>query len=131
MKISLSLKDVLLVTLTILGSILAGFINGLLGTGAGTILIFIYSVLYGDRKGYSAKESFATAMTAVLAISIFSLSTYSVGEFFNASLIYSLIAPAAGGGIIGAILSGRVKAAFLKKLFAVLVIYAGFNMLCK
>lgn len=131
MKSSLSSKEVLFIFAVVAGSVFAGFINGLLGTGAGTILIFIYSLLYGGRKGYSSKDSFASAMTAVLPISVFSLLTYRIPDVFDFSLLYSLILPAAAGGILGAYLSGKVKAVFLKKLFAVLVIYAGFNMLFK
>ena len=45
------------------------------------------------------------------------------------SLLLSLVAPAAVGGLVGALLLGRLSDRILRKLFAALVVVSGIRML--
>jgi uncharacterized membrane protein YfcA len=105
----------------------AGFLNGLTGTGAG-ILFLLLSRLY---HGEISKDSFAFSMSCVIPLSAFSLLTYPMPQ--NASLTTFLVTllTAATGGILGAFVQQKVKIGLLKKIFAVLVIYSGINLILK
>ena len=56
-------------SLLVIGGLTAGFVNGLLGTGGGIIIIFILGKIneYNDSK-----DNFATAIAAILPISLVS-----------------------------------------------------------
>ena len=124
---SRSIKNVL--RLSFIG-LLSGFINGLLGAGGGIIIVFGMMPLISRENG-SARDVFANALAVMLPVSFVSLISYFlsgrlVGDRFG---IYAL--PAALGGIIGALILDRLKISFLKKLFAVIVIWSGIYMILR
>ena len=106
----------------------AGFINGLLGTGGGIIIIFMLNILF---KGSDPRDNFATAIASILPMSVVSAGFYLKGGSFMLSDVLIYLLPAAVGGIVGALLLCRIKADLLKKIFACLVIYAGVSMMIK
>ncbi len=108
----------------------AGLVNGLLGTGGGILLTFIISrVLHG--KDYSPKDVFVCSMTAVIPICLVSLFTYSTDILPNTRSLLGIMLSAAIGGLLGAVLSDKLKSAVLEKGFALLIIYAGVRMLLR
>lgn len=126
MNIALSWEERLALCAATFGSVFAGVINGLLGTGAGIVLTFIFTYICGN---YSPKDSLVSAMAAVVPISLFSLFSYRELGVLNAGLLLSVALPAALGGLAGAYIGTRVKAVLLQKIFAVLVIWAGVKMI--
>ncbi len=111
----------------VLGSIAAGVVNGVLGTGGGIILVFVLRrALKSSIK--SSRDVFITTMAAILPISIISLFTYSSAVLDKGPYMLSVMLPAAVGGVIGAVLSRRVKPRVLEIIFGALVIYAGIKM---
>ena len=114
--------------LAVLGGLFAGVVNGLLGTGAGTVFFFITQRIYRDDPGIGAEDCFACAMAAVFPVSLLSLFTYpSVNA--GSDLLPALLIPAALGGLLGAFLSGRIGRKTLKKVFAAVVIFGGAYMI--
>ncbi|MBR6807413.1 MAG: TSUP family transporter [Clostridia bacterium] len=112
----------------VLLSLGAGCINGVLGTGGGLLLTFIISrSLRG--KGYSPKDVFVCSMTAVIPICVFSLFTYPSKLAPAPGELIGIVLPAAAGGLVGAVLSDKLKTVILQKGFALFVIYAGIRML--
>ena len=110
------------------GSLAAGVLNGLIGTGGGIILTYVFSlVLVGN--GYTSKDIFVTAMAAILPISVFSLVSCRAEVLRDASFVIPTVTAAAAGGITGAVIGTKVKAVFLERLFSALVIWAGINMI--
>lgn len=106
-------------------SLAAGCVNGLLGTGGGILLTYMFAFLsVGD-----VKDNLANAMAVIITVSAVSLFTYEGGYFSDSTHFFSTAIPAALGGISGAYLSDKVSAKLLNKVFAVLVIYAGINMI--
>ncbi len=107
----------------------AGFINGLLGSGGGILVVFGMTPLIADADG--KRDVFANALAVMIPISLVSAITYAsagridIGEFG----IYVL--PAAIGGIIGAILLDKLKVGFLRRLFAILVIWSGIYLITR
>lgn len=111
-----------------LGGAAAGFINGLLGTGGGIVIIYLLGVMYKDSD---PRDNFATAIAAILPMSVVSAGIYLTSGSFSLSDVSLYILPAIAGGIAGALLLCKIKVNLLKKIFACVVIYAGVNMLIK
>lgn len=114
-------------SLAVFGALSAGVLNGLLGTGAGTVFYLIAKRIYGNDPEVGADDCFALAMAAVFPVSLLSLVTYPSGE--AGDLLLPLLIPGALGGICGAFLSGRLGQKTLKKLFAAVVVFGGAYML--
>ena len=106
--------------------VLAGFINGLLGTGGGIMLIF---ALNKYLKKSDSKDVFVLTLTVTVALSIVSAVVYYLKGSLNikTGLQYGIIA--IPGGIAGAYLLDKLKANTVKKAFGLLVIWAGLNMI--
>ncbi len=110
----------------IIGGLLAGIVNGLLGTGGGIILIFLLGKI---MKNIERKDIFATTLTVTLVLSVVSIFVYmKKGGFYISQDSLKYVISAGIGGFIGAFLLEKLKVGFVKKLFGVLVIVAGLNM---
>lgn len=105
---------------------IAGFLNGLLGTGGGIAIIYTLNRLFPEED---PKDNFATSVSAMLPMSVVSAGSYlSAGSFvLGDALVY--IPSAVVGGVLGALFLCRIKTGLLKKIFACVVIYAGVNMM--
>jgi len=111
----------------LLGSV-AGFVNGLLGTGGGILLLFGSYFLNRGRKT-DTRDLFASTALVTLILSAVSAVIYFLKGSVETASLPSYLIPALFGGALGAILLDRLPTRFLEKLFAVLVIVAGGLML--
>ncbi len=111
----------------LLGSV-AGFVNGLLGTGGGILLLFGSYLLNRGRKT-DTRDLFASTALVTLILSAVSAVIYFLKGSVETASLPSYLIPALFGGALGAILLDRLPTRFLEKLFAVLVIVAGGLML--
>ena len=114
------------VWLLCLCGVLAGFVNGLLGTGGGIILVFALCAISGNK---GEKDVFANVLIVTAFLSVVSLAVYYIKGSFEvtkSALTYSLAA--VPGGVLGAYLLDRFDAGLIKKIFICLVIFAGLNM---
>ena len=109
-------------------SLIGGGINGLLGTGGGIVLTYMYGLAAGYGQ-LNESDRFASAMVTVLPISFISLFTYSSGYLTDTAYLARLIPASAAGGLSGAYLSTHLKPYILEKIFAILVIYSGIRMI--
>lgn len=111
--------------ITIAAALAAGMVNGVLGTGGGIVLAYLFAYLkVGDEK-----DVLACSMAVILPVSLVSLLTYKSGYFENFTHFLATAVPAGIGGLLGAYLSDKSSPIFLRRLFAVIVIYAGANMI--
>jgi len=100
---------------------LAGILNGLFGAGGGLVLV---PLLSGWLK-LEEKQAFATSVAIILPLSIVSYALFCLqgGNVWADALPYVL------GGIVGGWLSSRlfqrISAAWLHKLFSLLLFYGG------
>ena len=108
-------------------SLAAGAINGFLGTGGGIVLIYTLSLLTENEK----KDNFATTLCAVVPMSMVSLFAYSKSGNIDTYMAKTLILPAIAGGILGALLTDKVRSEYLSVAFALLVVYSGASMVMK
>ena len=108
----------------ILAGLAAGFANGLLGAGGGIITVFILSKVM--KKQITSKNGvFANALCVMLPLSLISCAIYAFKGHMSVDGFGVFAIPAVAGGAIGGLLLGRLKAAFMRRLFAALVIISG------
>ncbi|MBE6687402.1 MAG: sulfite exporter TauE/SafE family protein [Ruminococcaceae bacterium] len=113
-------------SLLLAGGVCAGFINGLLGTGGGIIIIFVLNKI---NEKNDPKDNFASAVAAILPMSLVSAASYLKNGGFDISELGIYVIPAVLGGLSGAFLLCKIKITFLKRIFAGIITYAGINML--
>ena len=120
-------------------SLAAGVVNGLIGTGGGIVLYFTLKLLTKLNKKSdeqpeateAIKDMMANIIAAVVPMSVVSAGMYMIrGDIKYGEL--SLYLPAAViGGIAGAFLLSKLKPKIIRKIFAVMIIYAGVQMLVR
>lgn len=108
-------------------ALIAGGVNGFLGTGGGIILVYALGALTKNDK----KDNFATTLCATVPMSLVSLISYANNGNIDTSLTKTLVFPAIIGGVVGALLTDKIKTKYLSILFALLVIYSGACMVAK
>ena len=121
-----SLSPPLAVGILALASFLAGGLNGLLGTGGGVVLVFTLGALLGRERG---KEIFVLSSFGILVFSLVSVATYGRGGSVDAALLPRFALPAAVGGVLGAFLLDKLKLLWVKRLFALILIYSGLKLM--
>lgn len=103
-----------------------GLINSLLGACGG-----ILSVAALKKEGLGQREAQANAVAIILPITIISSLFYIYNGYVDVNQAFIYIP----GGIIGAITGGfllpKIPQKILKKIFAVLVIWAGIRMITR
>ena len=103
-----------------------GIINSLLGACGG-----ILSVAALKKDGLQQRDAHANAVALILPITIVSSCYYLINNYVNIAQTIVFIP----GGIIGAIAGGflmtKIPQKILKKIFAVLVIWAGIRMIIR
>lgn len=117
----------------VIGGLLAGFVNGLLGAGGGIILVFTLAALVGEDS--EAKRSiYANALAVMLPLSVFTLTRYAGSGALErpASGIGAIyILGAAAGGVAGGVLLGKLRGRNLTRLFAILTLISGILMIVR
>lgn len=103
----------------------AGFLNGFLGTGGGILIVLTSGLIC---KKIKPKDVFALSLTATLFYSLISAFLYMKNGSFDFSSSLFCILPAIAGGFVGGILLDKLNVSFVKKVFAILCIFAGANM---
>lgn len=124
--ISRLLTNKLRLSVIALLSFFAGTVNGFLGTGGGIVLMFALSLL--PTKGNDEiRDRFATVIAVILPLSLISLFAYD--NSFDMSVAVPYILPGMAGGVAGALLLDKISVRFVKKLFALMIIWAGLNFI--
>lgn len=110
------------------GGFAAGVINGIFGNGGGVLVVFLLG--YACRKRIvDGRAVFSNVTAAVLPMALTSALIYSSYSPPNISDAVSVGAASLAGGIIGALLLGRISVDALKKIFAAVMIISGGVML--
>ena len=129
-------------------SVLAGVLNGFIGSGGGVIIIytltfFAYinnkqaektgdleetpklSVPYIGDVSLDTKDIFASCVCSILPMSVVSAVVYLSKGSFNFKDILIYIPSALAGGYAGAKLLDRLKSNLVRRVFCVILIVAG------
>lgn len=104
----------------------AGIINGVAGTGGGTLLVYLFSRL---ESTYDVRLGLLSAMAVTLPMSCVSLVTYGGGGFDSPSAAAATVVPALLGGALGGLIGERLPSRVLRIIFALVVIRGGLSMI--
>ena len=103
----------------------AGIANGFFGGGGGMILV----PLLVRRCGLSQRQAFATSVAVILPLCILSSIIY----FFRGGLDWITALPYLIGGLIGGWIGGKIfkklNMVWLRRAFALLILYGGVKAL--
>ena len=103
----------------------AGIVNGFFGGGGGMILV----PLLVRRCGLSQRQAFATSVAIILPLCILS----SVIYYFRGGPDLTTALPYLAGGFVGGWVGGKVfkkvNMIWLRRLFALLILYGGVKAL--
>lgn len=116
---------------------LAGFINGLLGTGGGIFLVLL--LLRASKQSRNKhihiaidpRDIYATALSVMLPISVFSAVQYTAAGALDFRQFSPFILPSLLGGLIGGVLLDRLRLSRLKSLFSLLLLISGILLLIR
>ena len=104
---------------------LAGIANGFFGGGGGMVLVPLLTA----RCGLDQRRAFATSVALILPLCVLS----SVIYLFRGGLDLAVALPYLAGGLAGGFLGGRLfqklNMDWLRRAFALLILYGGFKSL--
>lgn len=104
---------------------LAGLVNGFFGGGGGMVLV----PLLIDQCGLDQRKAFATSVAIILPLCALS----SVIYFFRGGLEFSAAMPYLVGGLVGGLTGGilfkKLNMNWLRRAFALLILYGGVKSL--
>ena len=104
---------------------LAGIANGFFGGGGGMVLVPLLTA----RCGLDQRRAFATSVAIILPLCALS----SVIYLFRGGLDLAVALPSLAGGLAGGFLGGRLfqklNMDWLRRAFALLILYGGFKSL--
>ncbi len=108
----------------VIGGLVAGFCNGLFGSGGGTIVVpFLETFLKLEPK-----KSHATAILIIFFFTIVSLSFYAYSGQIDFSLALKVSSGGIVGGFLGAKLLSKLKSGSIHKIFGIFMIIAAVRM---
>ena len=111
-------------TICVAGGLIAGFCNGLFGSGGGTIIVpFLETFLKLEPK-----KAHATAILVIFVFTIISLSFYFYSGQLDFPLALKVSAGGIAGGLLGAKLLGRLTSGTIHKIFGAFMIIAAVRM---
>lgn len=127
----MKIKNDALIPLCGIVSIFGGILNGVLGTGAGIVYTFLFSLLYSRSKEFEKKDVFASCLLTTLPVCAVSAFTYLKEDFslFTSSLPFLPFAVI--GGAVGGILLDKINNSLLVKIFALITGISGGIMIWK
>lgn len=103
----------------------AGVLNGLFGSGAGTLVVFAMERFLGTEP----KKAHSSAVLIVLMMSAASAFLYAKSGYFSLKPWLFVSIGGAFGGMLGAYLLSKLSVKYLKKLFGVLILVAAYKMI--
>ena len=113
-----------------LGGFFGGLANGLLGAGGGIIMTFVLEAVMSESE-MARRDIFANVIAATLPISLFSTIIYALRGNIKIEKFSIFVIPAVAGGLAGAYLLSKISPVWLKRIFALLVIWSGIYMVIK
>lgn len=110
---------------TVTAALLTGIANGLFGGGGGMLAVPAYTVF----QDMETKKAHATAVAAILPLSLISAIIYIANGNFNPSFGYYVCGAVIIGGITGSFLLKKISSRLLEFIFYGVMLAAGIRML--
>lgn len=109
---------------TALIGVVMGLVNGLFGSGGGTILVpcLVFIMNIEDHKAH------ATAISIILPISLISSLIYFRYDVVDLSLTLKVAVGSIAGALLGSCLLNKISVNILRKIFGIFMIIAAIRM---
>ncbi|MDR2646606.1 MAG: sulfite exporter TauE/SafE family protein [Oscillospiraceae bacterium] len=111
---------------SVIGGLLIGTLNGLLGAGGGMLAVPLLK-----KIGLKQTNAHATAVSVIFPLSLASAIAYLILGRFELSAAGVYLIPGAVGAVIGGLLLAKIPEKWLRKAFAVFMIWAGIRMVMR
>lgn len=111
------------IKLTAIG-LVTGILNGLFGSGGGTIVVPALNIVMKAE----VHKSHATSIAVILPLTIVSATIYVLSGITDWPLTIRVGTGSIVGGLIGALLLNKIKSGLLKKIFGIFMIAASVRM---
>jgi len=112
--------------LSALGGVFIGVLNGLLGAGGGMLAVPLLK-----KFGLQQTNAHATAVAVIAPLSVLSTVAYLLLHRFELADAAVYLLPGAVGALAGALLLAKIPQNWLRKIFALFMIWAGIRMVMK
>ena len=109
--------------LTVGGGLLTGFINGLLGAGGGMLTVPIL-----EKANLEKKKAHASAVAVIMPLSLFSAILYLVNGNVTVNDALKYVPWGLLGAGVGTFLLKKLPDKWLKRIFAIFMIWAGIRL---
>jgi len=106
------------------GGLCAGFFNGLFGAGGGMLAVPSLEI-----SGLESEKSHATSVAVILPLCIFSALLYGLDGRVQIADALPYLPGGVVGAIVGAVLLRKLSSAWIKRIFGVLMMWAGIRMI--
>lgn len=103
----------------------AGLVNGFFGGGGGMILVPLLS----DKCGLSRQKAFATSVAVIAPLCALSAGIYLIRGELELAAALPYLAGGLIGGLIGGKLFRKLSVKWLRKAFALLILYGAVKAL--
>ncbi len=113
-------------SLKLLGGMVIGLINSLLGAGGGMIAVPLLK-----KTSMNQTQAQASAIAIILPLTVASIIGYYMTGNINIKDSFEYLVPGVIGAICGALLLPKIPIKILKKIFAGFMIWAGIRMMLK
>ena len=108
------------------GGVGIGFLNGLLGAGGGMLAVPLLKKL-----GLSTKQAHAGSIAVILPMSAVSAVLYWLQGRVSLDSAWTYMPAGAVGAVLGAWLLGKLPDTWIRRIFAVFMIWAGVRLMLK
>jgi len=105
----------------LVGSLLAGAVGVMVGMGGGIILVPMLILLFHVNAHYAIGAS----LVSVIATSSGGTATYIREGYTNLRIGMLLVVAASAGGVLGALISGRLAPATITVVFGIVLLFCG------
>jgi len=110
----------------IIGSLAAGIVNGLLGSGGGMVAVPTL-----ERSGVEANRAHATSVAIMLPLSAVSAVFYLWGGSVTFADAWPYIPGGVVGSLAGVFLLRKIRPEILRRIFGGVAVYSGLRILLK
>lgn len=100
-----------------------GFLNGLFGAGGGMVAVPLLK-----KNNLSEQKAHATSISIILPLSTLSGFLYMRSGHVNFGDVWPYIPGGFAGAIVGAVMLKKIPSKWLRKVFALFMIYAAVRM---
>ena len=104
--------------------LICGFLNGLFGSGGGTVAVPCLK-----KSGLETKKAHASSVLLIFVLSLFTAVIYLINGKLDFSLSMQFIPFGIVGAVIGSFALKKISSDMLKKIFGVIIIISGIRIL--